>query len=566
MELEETTLDYQKKSFNKSESFLNVFSVMRKSTTTKLFILMIFLFLFSTCELVFNNKIGTFPSQLYSYIYNNDKHNFKIVVQYFSIYVCGISICVGIKLLISDRLAVYYRKNIDNKIQNEYMRENAFYDLLISDAKLDNPDARITQDVIDYTQSIFTILSNILQSPAIIVWYSVKTILITNWKSYLYCLIYAFLSALISKLAMKPITKITYLFQKKEADFRLAHVKVKENAETICMSKGQRKEHLLLSEQLSNVLKVQRKLANVTIPMTFIINFIAYSGTLVEYICLYFYIKNYMITATPIELSSFTSKASFYFIMLIYGFTKIFNLMSSISKLSGYANRINELWNILEEHKKLVKNGNISDGFIVSNVDIQTPDGTLLIRNLSFKVNIGENLFIFGPSGCGKSSIFRVLGKLWPTNIGYLSTPESMMILTQNPYIPNASFCESVSFPKYFNEVIYDYYIDAIEFLQIKHLSERPENTWQQGLSPGERQRIALARIFICRPKYVLLDEATSAIPHSLEEKVFQKILSLGITMITISHNYRLKKYHKNILEVYGNRNYSFQKIQTNLN
>ena len=113
---------------------------------------------------------------------------------------------------------------------------------------------------------------------------------------------------------------------------------------------------------------------------------------------------------------------------------------------------------------------------------------------------------------------------------------------------------------------IYDYYIDAIEFLQIKHLSERPENTWQQGLSPGERQRIALARIFICRPKYVLLDEATSAIPHSLEEKVFQKILSLGITMITISHNYRLKKYHKNILEVYGNRNYSFQKIQTNLN
>ncbi|XP_010790112.1 ATP-binding cassette sub-family D member 3-like, partial [Notothenia coriiceps] len=55
---------------------------------------------------------------------------------------------------------------------------------------------------------------------------------------------------------------------------------------------------------------------------------------------------------------------------------------------------------------------------------LATPNGDVLIKDLSFEVSSGTNVLVCGPNGCGKSSLFRVLGELWPLFGGSLTKPE----------------------------------------------------------------------------------------------------------------------------------------------
>jgi ATP-binding cassette subfamily D (ALD) long-chain fatty acid import protein len=65
-------------------------------------------------------------------------------------------------------------------------------------------------------------------------------------------------------------------------------------------------------------------------------------------------------------------------------------------------------------------------------VPIRSPNGDILIKEMSFEIEPGMNLMITGPNGCGKSSLFRILGELWPIFGGVVHKPSIESIF----YIP----------------------------------------------------------------------------------------------------------------------------------
>ncbi|XP_025234898.1 ATP-binding cassette sub-family D member 3 isoform X4 [Theropithecus gelada] len=216
----------------------------------------------------------------------------------------------------------------------------------------------------------------------------------------------------------------------------------------------------------------------------------------------------------------------------------------------------------------------IADNIIkFDHVPLATPNGDILIRDLNFEVQSGANVLICGPNGCGKSSLFRVLGELWPLFGGRLTKPErgKLFYVPQRPYMTLGTLRDQVIYPdgredqkrKGISDLVLKEYLDNV---QLGHILEREGGwdsvqDWMDVLSGGEKQRMAMARLFYHKPQFAILDECTSAVSVDVEGYIYSHCRKVGITLFTVSHRKSLWKHHEYYLHMDGRGNYEFKQI-----
>uniref|UniRef100_A0A452IHT7 ABC transporter domain-containing protein n=1 Tax=Gopherus agassizii TaxID=38772 RepID=A0A452IHT7_9SAUR len=206
-------------------------------------------------------------------------------------------------------------------------------------------------------------------------------------------------------------------------------------------------------------------------------------------------------------------------------------------------------------------------------VPLATPNGDILIRDLNFEVRSGANVLICGPNGCGKSSLFRVLGELWPLFGGCLTKPErgKLFYVPQRPYMTLGTLRDQVIYPdtvedqrkKGISDQVLKEYLDNVQLGQILEREGGWDSVqdWMDVLSGGEKQRMAMARLFYHKPQFAILDECTSAVSVDVEGYIYSHCRKVGITLFTVSHRKSLWKHHDFYLHMDGRGNYEFKKI-----
>ena len=215
-----------------------------------------------------------------------------------------------------------------------------------------------------------------------------------------------------------------------------------------------------------------------------------------------------------------------------------------------------------------------------------SPDGAPLVRELTFEVTEGRSAMIMGPNGSGKSSLFRVMSGLWPLLSGVISVPEKqkgLFYLSQRPYLVSGTLRDQLLYPFPPQAVwegtgskaralftsnsstqpptpgqeLDERLGECLEAVELGYLLSRGSGwsqvqNWQETLSGGEKQRVAMARLLFHRPKFAVLDECTSAVSADGEVKLYQALERAGITFLSIAHRPALRSFHSFIIHFDG--------------
>ena len=186
--------------------------------------------------------------------------------------------------------------------------------------------------------------------------------------------------------------------------------------------------------------------------------------------------------------------------------------------------------------KDILKFNNVSKTFFNEKGETHVLDG------LSFNIEEGTINAILGPSGCGKTSILNLIsGLITPTN-GTIKKPESIGYMFQKDNLFEwLNILDNVTLGLKVQKKKTTENIEYAKKLLKKYCLEEFIYAYPNNLSGGMRQRVALIRAVVTKPKLLLLDEPFSALDAqtrlAVSEDIYSIIRDLKITTVIVTHD-----------------------------
>ena len=508
-------------------------------------------------------SFNSWYNDFYNSMQNYDLPGFKKSLLIF----CGLaSLHVVVSVYLSyfrQMLSINWRRWLTNHIMETWLDKGNYYRLQLTDTKTDNPDQRIAEDISQFVTNTLSLSLGILTDLAMLV-----TFVTVLWtlstpldfellghaihlpQGYMVWMTlgYAIIGTLFTFVIGRPLVQLNFNQQRFEADFRFSLIRLRENAESIALYKGEEEEGKLLGGRFTHVvgnyfqlMRRQKKLGFFTfgynqaaVIFPFIVGAPSYFAKVIQ-------------LGGLIQISSAFGRVQDSLSTLINNFIGLAEWKAVVDRLSTFQQGLDHTEGL--PHIEPERSG---DALQLRELEVNHPLNGALMQAANWQLQPGESLLIQGPSGCGKSTLLRTLAGLWPFATGGVAYPLAgeVLFLSQKPYLPLGTLREALCYPLTPQH-------DAVLLPLLKEVGLEPlaprlddNELWSHILSVGEQQRIAFARALLVKPSLLFMDEASSALDESSEARLYTLLKERlpHTIMVSVGHRSTLQPFHNRLL------------------
>lgn len=518
-------------------------------------------------------RVNSWHNEFYNSMVDLDKVEFQKQVIVFMVLLVVLVLINSSNSFFKSCLIIHWRRFMTLDMIKLWMKNNNFYKTRFTKQISDNPDQRIAEDLQEFASLSQNLIIGTITDIAtfftflFVLWdlstacdFEVGSYTLHLPDGYLVYLaiIYAFFGTGIAFWIGHPLTRLNFAQQRCEANYRFALIRVRDNAESIAVYDGQKQEELILDGFFNHLVKNFKQL--ITRDLWLRIYTLSYDQTAVIFPFLIsspMYFSGLINLGTLMQISTAFDEVKASLSTVISRFDSWARWKSVVDRLGSFKNNLEEANNI-----ECLEPKHSNEYLTVSSLQVLNPEEKVLMLNGNVDLNEHSTILIKGPSGCGKSTLLRTIAGLWPYAKGAISYPDlnGTLFLTQKPYLPLGSLRSAITYPMEHCGNIEK----ILERVGLSHLYTKLDDidNWEQILSVGEQQRIAIARALIIKPQMLFLDEATSALDEDIENKLYKLLIDSlpNSTIVSVGHRSSLDKFHDYHFICEGNSNWVLSK------
>ncbi len=364
---------------------------------------------------------------------------------------------------------------------------------------------------------------------------------------------YAVIASTIAYIAGRPLVAKVSAKNEAEAQFRAEMTRLRENAESIALIRGDKDELSSVRATYNVVVEKWLKIIRQQGVIALVLNS---NGALFPIIPLVLvtpkYLSGELSLGAVMQVVAAFSAVQGALIWFVDNFVRLAEWYASAARVRELAAALEDIdLGMIMDDESMIQLGESDDGAIhLENLSVADRAGRVVINDASVRIELGEKVLITGESGSGKSTLIRALAGIWPWGSGSIRVPKGLTIafVPQRPYLPLGTLRDALAYPTSAETIKQEALEAAMRRCGLAYLIKQldDEARWDQTLSGGERQRVAFARLVLQKPQIIIMDEATSA----LDEDSQFSMLSLlhqelkDSTVISVGHRSGIEEFH----------------------
>lgn len=458
----------------------------------------------------------------------------QLLLEYL-LYLAAMTALIVIGNWILKRLKFAWREHMTVAFERRWLSEHRQYRLQLS-GEPDNPDQRIAEDLWLLSELTLNLVKSFCQTMARLISFigllwaasGVQKAVIGGVEieisGYLvWCALgFSVVSTLLMHWVGNPLRALNVTRQHTEADYRSALLLIRENAAEIAFMNGEETDRMRLRDAFRHIRKNWRALIKREVKVE---TFTALQMRLTWFIpiaaTLPLYLQKSITLGGMMQAQTAFSNVVDGFDWFINSYRNLILLAAVVDRLSGFQSAMDKLPEAPESER-------VDDAVLkLENVTLMRPNAGVLAAGIQGEFRRPGWVRISGPSGTGKTTLLRSIAGLWPWRTGKITLSCGAFFVPQKPYLPKGTLRSVLSYPnpKVKNGAELKRVLRLVGLPQLENELDKPMD-WGKRLSGGETQRVSAARVLLCRPKMVFLDEPTGQLDSRSAEALLRVLQS----------------------------------------